>query len=148
MAESKKRLGVDDIDAGDVWERLAAEPSAVLIDVRTQAEWVNIGVPNLAAIGKQLLMVEWMSLPDKQLNPLFADQLESALESIEAGRDAELYFICRSGIRSLAAAQVMVNAGYRACYNVASGFEGPGEGDKQSGKPAGWVASGLPWVRG
>ena len=146
MVGSAKRLGVDDIDAGDVWERLAAEPSAVLIDVRTQTEWVNIGVPNLAAIGKQLLMVEWMSLPDKQLNPLFTDQLASALDSIGAGRNDELYFICRSGSRSLAAAQVMANAGYRACYNVASGFEGPG--DKQSGKPAGWVASGLPWMRG
>ena len=146
MAGSEQRLGVDDVDAGEVWERLAAEPNAQLIDVRTRAEWVNVGVPDLAAIGKQLLMVEWQSLPDKQLNPLFADQLGLALDTVGADRDAELYFICRSGVRSLAAAQTMVSKGYRACHNVANGFEGP-LGVARMGC-AGWRAAGLPWLRG
>ena len=107
---------------------------------------MNVGVPDLAAIGKQLLMVEWQSFPDKQLNPLFADQLGSALDSFGADRDAELYFICRSGVRSLAAAQTMASKRYRACHNVANGFEGP-VGVAQTGR-AGWRAAGLPWSRG
>ena len=144
MAESEQRLGVDDVDADEVWERLAADPNAHLVDVRTQAEWVSVGVPDLTAIGKQVLMVEWMSLPDRQLNPLFVGQLGSALEKIEVGQDAELFFICRSGVRSLAAAQTMVSAGYRACHNVANGFEGPVA--SAGYRSAGWRIAGLPWV--
>lgn len=148
MAESEKRLGVVDVDVGEVWERLAAEPSAQLIDVRTQAEWAFVGVPDLTAIGKQVLMVEWMRFPDNQRNPSFADQIALALDAVGADQDADLYFICRSGVRSLAAAQAMVTVGYRACHNVASGFEGPSNNDRRRGLLAGWKVVGLPWLQG
>jgi rhodanese-related sulfurtransferase len=148
VAESEKRLGVDDVEAGEVWERLAADSGAQLVDVRTQAEWAFVGVPDLTAIGKQTLMVEWMGFPDNQRNPSFADQLALALDALGTDQDADLYFICRSGVRSLAAAQAMVMAGYRACHNVAGGFEGPPDNDRHRGILAGWKVVGLPWLQG
>ena len=148
MAESEKRLGVDDVEVSEVWERLAADPSAQLIDVRTRAEWAFVGVPDLTAIGKQILMVEWQGFPDDKRNPFFADQLNSALDALGVDQDAELYFICRSGVRSLAAAQAMVTAGYRVCHNVAGGFEGPPDKERHRGLLAGWKISGLPWLQG
>ena len=44
--------------AGDVapktaWKILTERPEAVLIDVRTRAEWNFVGVPDLAGVGKK-----------------------------------------------------------------------------------------------
>ena len=50
----------------------------------------------------------------------------------------------RSGGRSLAAAKAMAEAGYRACHNVAGGFEGPLDDDRHRGSAGGWKATGLP----
>ena len=147
MAESEQRLGVDDVDVSVVWERLATDPSAQLIDVRTRAEWAFVRVPDLAAIGKQVLLAEW-AFPDKRLNPHFTDQLQSMLGVHGAGRDADLYFICRSGVRSRAAAQALATVGYRACHNVANGFEGPPDNERHRGRIAGWKVAGLPWSQG
>ena len=58
-----------------------------------------------------------------------------------------VYFICRSGARSLAAAQAAQAAGYAAVFNVADGFEGPVDRDGHRGQAAGWKAAGLPWVQ-
>ena len=57
----------------------------------------------------------------------------------------KLYFICRSGQRSLAAAQAAQAAGFRHAYNVAEGFEGPPDGAGHRGQVAGWKARTLPW---
>ena len=58
--------------------------------------------------------------------------------------DDDLFFICRSGSRSLAAAKAMAAMGYRACHNVAGGFEGPLDDDRHRvagrGLEGGWPA--------
>jgi rhodanese-related sulfurtransferase len=59
--------------------------------------------------------------------------------------DDDLFFICRSGSRSLAAAKAMTAAGYRACHNVTEGFEGPLDDARHRGILLGWKAIGLPW---
>jgi rhodanese-related sulfurtransferase len=48
-------------------------------------------------------------------------------------------------VRSLAAAKAAEDAGYRHCYNVADGFEGPLDPDNHRGGLAGWKVEGLPW---
>lgn len=132
----------------EVWERLKSEPDAVLVDVRTQAEWTFVGLPDLTALGKRPLLVEWQSFPGGQANPSFAQQLEAELAAMAAGPDTSIFFICRSGSRSLSAAQAMAAAGYCGCQNVADGFEGPCDEARHRGSAGGWKANGLPWSQG
>jgi rhodanese-related sulfurtransferase len=42
----------------------------------------------------------------------------------------------------------MTQAGFKTCYNVAGGFEGPPDPDRHRGKVDGWKAVGLPWIQG
>jgi rhodanese-related sulfurtransferase len=59
--------------------------------------------------------------------------------------DHHIYFICRSGQRSYAAAQAAHDAGFRNAYNVAEGFEGDVDAAGHRGVSQGWKAAGLPW---
>ena len=68
---------------------LKEHPDAVLIDVRSKAEWDFVGrIPGAVEI-------EWKSYPGMALNPKFAEQLASKVK-----KDAVAMFICRSGGRS------------------------------------------------
>jgi rhodanese-related sulfurtransferase len=78
------------------------------------------------------------------VNPDFAGQVAAA--GVE--RDAALLIICRSGIRSKAAAIALTAAGFGPCYNVATGFEGDPDPTKHRGTVNGWKVDGLPWVQG
>lgn len=139
---------VDDVSVRDVWHRLESDPKAVLIDVRTRSEWAFVGMPDVSSLGRRLLLVEWLTFPDNRANPDFVEQLVKQLEEAGADRNSELYFICRSGGRSLQAAKAMVAAGFDRCHNVAEGFEGPLDADRHRGTQTGWKREGLPWVQG
>jgi len=147
MSLSQSATFAGDVSAAEAWEGLAGEPQAMLIDVRTKAEWAYVGIPNLSAIGKDVLLVEWQSYPAMAVNTDFADVLAAELERRSVGRETALYFLCRSGVRSLAAAKAMAEAGYDRCFNVAGGFEGPLDGARHRGEVDGWKAAGLPWVQ-
>ena len=58
-----------------------------------------------------------------------------------------VYFLCRSGVRSTAAAEAARAAGFKHTYNIADGFEGPPDGRGMRGRVAGWQADGLPWTK-
>ncbi len=137
----------ENVSVVDTWKRLSENTRAVLIDVRTRAEWSYVGVPDLTPLGKQTLLVEWQTFPDGRLNPAFVTDLSRLLDESGTGKDADLYFICRSGARSQMAAQAMMKAGYASCFNVAEGFEGPLDEAGHRGQRAGWQAQGLPWVQ-
>jgi len=132
----------------ETWTRLQNAERSVLIDVRTRAEWSFVGLPDLGAIGKRVLLVEWQSFPDSQPNEAFVTQLKSELDTLGADRTWEIYFLCRSGVRSLNAAKAMAAEGYGRCFNVANGFEGPLDSERHRGSTAGWKAAGLPWGQG
>ncbi|MBX9634424.1 MAG: rhodanese-like domain-containing protein, partial [Magnetospirillum sp.] len=59
-----------------------------------------------------------------------------------------LLFLCRSGVRSKAAAELMTQLGYAASYNILDGFEGALDPTRHRGTTAGWKVSGLPWAQG
>jgi len=139
---------IDSVSVEETWARLHRDRDSVLIDVRTSAEWAYVGLPDLSSIGKGPVQVEWLTFPGDRLNPAFVDRLSTALAAIGANKDSELLFICRSGGRSLKAAQAMAAAGYIRCRNVAEGFEGPLDPDHHRGRIGGWKAKGLPWVQG
>ena len=131
----------------EAWSALESEPGAALIDVRTAAEWNYVGLPDVADTGAPLHRVEWQSFPAGAVNPAFVETLGAALEKAGTPSDAPLFFICRSGARSAAAAAAMTEAGYSRCYNVAGGFEGPRDGSGHRGTLEGWKAAHLPWVQ-
>ena len=136
------------VSVDEAWTRLKRDAGTVLIDVRTIAEWAYVGLPDLTSIGKRPVLVEWQGFPDDRLNTAFVDRVTEALAPIGAGRDSELLFICRSGQRSLKAAQAMAAAGFARCRNVADGFEGPLDPNRHRGQLGGWKAKGLPWAQG
>ena len=139
---------IESISVDETWARLKREADAVLIDVRTIAEWAYVGLPDLSSINKRPVLVEWQTFPDSRVNTAFVNSLTEALGPIGANKDTELLFICRSGSRSLTAARAMAAAGYVRCRNVAEGFEGPLDTDRHRGRLAGWKAKGLPWSQG
>jgi len=132
--------------AGDVapataWKILGERRDAILIDVRTRAEWSYVGLVDLTSLAKKPELVEWQVFPSMQSNPEFVETVSGTLTD----RGAPLLFLCRSGVRSAAAAKAMTAAGYSICLNVADGFEGPLDAQGRRGGAGGWKAAGLPW---
>jgi rhodanese-related sulfurtransferase len=130
-----------DVDVRRAWELLRQDDKAVLIDVRTKPEWRYVGHPDLKALGKEPLFVEWQGYPDPKLNPSFTAEVEAAGVS----KEATVLLLCRSGARSRAAAIALTKLGYRRCYNISDGFEGAKDKDGHRGRSGGWKAAGLPW---
>ncbi|MBA3519748.1 MAG: rhodanese-like domain-containing protein [Rhizobiales bacterium] len=129
------------------WDVLLSEPGAALVDVRTTAEWAFVGLPDLSGAGASLLRVEWQSYPAMQLNPAFVETVDRELRAAGSGPGSPIFFICRSGARSAAAAAAMTAAGYSRCYNVAGGFEGNRDASGHRGTVEGWKSADLPWVQ-
>ncbi len=123
--------------AGDLTPEMAwqwvQDGRAVLVDVRTDAEreWVGF-VPG--ALG-----LAWKQWPGMALNPHFDEGVRQAAASGQA-----LLMLCRSGVRSIAAAQRATELGARA-YNVLEGFEGDPNAEGHRGRLGGWRKRGLPW---
>ncbi len=130
-----------DVRPQDAFAALERDRHALLIDVRTEPEWRFVGVPDLSALGREARFVQWQLWPDGRPNPEFAGQcLEQGLQKGRA-----VYFLCRSGVRSMHAAVAMTSLGYGPCYNVAEGFEGDKDAAMQRGHIGGWKVRGLPW---
>lgn len=130
-----------DVTVEATWKALQEDSTAVLIDVRTQPEWAFVGVCDLSAAGKMPLLISWQDYPHMAVNEDFA----TTLEEQGVPKEAALYFLCRSGVRSQAAAATMIAAGYDKCYNVIQGFEGDVDAKGHRGTVGGWKAAGLPW---
>ena len=139
---------VDNVDVESAWQALKSRAGSQLIDVRTRAEWAYVGTPDLKPLNKRAVLVEWQTFPDQTVDPRFVERLAGELKALGVKPDDDLFFICRSGGRSLAAAKAMTTLGYRACHNVAGGFEGPLDDESHRGTVGGWKAAGLPWLQG
>ena len=135
-----------DVSPEESWKRLSQENAGQLIDVRTNAEWSFVGIPDLTPLGRQTLFCEWQFFPSAP-NPQFVQQMIEVLKRNSYQPGAPLFFLCRSGARSRAAAIAMTEAGYGPCFNIAEGFEGGLDSENHRGRSAGWKAAGLPWVQ-
>lgn len=129
-----------DLTPEQAWELLRDNPGAVLVDVRTQAEWNYVGVPDISSLGKRTVLVEWLKFPSGSRNSDFLNELTAA----GVKPDQPLIFICRSGHRSIGAAQLATSAGLGPSYNMLDGFEGALDEEGHRGK-VGWRALGFPW---
>ena len=130
-----------DVSPADAWGSLKNDASAQLVDVRTTAEWNFVGLPDLSSTNREVQLVEWQSYPTMAPNPAFVAQVSAA----NPDKNAPIFFLCRSGARSRAAAIAMTRAGYTRAYNIAGGFEGDLNPERHRGQHNGWKASGLPW---
>ena len=123
--------------AGDVSPQLAwawvQAGEAELVDVRTDAEraWVGF-VPDAHALA-------WKQWPGMAMNPEF----DASIQTLGAG-GKKLVLLCRSGVRSIAAAQRATELGVQA-YNILEGFEGDPDANAHRGLTGGWRVRGLPW---
>ena len=128
---------VDGSYAGDVSPALAwrwvQAGEAVLVDVRTDAEREWVGhVPGALALA-------WKQWPGMAMNAAFDDGVQQA-----AVDGKKLVMLCRSGVRSIAAARRATELGLEA-YNILEGFEGDPDANAHRGRRGGWRFHGLPW---
>ena len=148
MTSSSSPDYAGDVPVTEAWDRLSADPQAQMVDVRTMAEWNFVGVPDLSGAGRRVICIEWQTFPSMAVNPGFAEETEGAVIAAGARRDTPIFFLCRSGARSRAAALAMAARGFTQAFNVANGFEGDPDAERHRGTFNGWKAAGLPWRQG
>ncbi len=129
------------VSPSTVCSHLNNNQNAYLVDVRSKAEWAFVGTPDVQQAKRRIVFVEWQLFPNMVANENFTSAFSTAIPD----RDAPIFFLCRSGVRSQAAAQCMTQAGYVNCFNVAGGFEGDGDEHGQRGHVNGWKKEGCPW---
>ena len=127
------------------WEALQNNKQSALVDVRTNAEWSFVGLPDLSSLGKDIILVDWQQFPHMTVNPSFSKLVSEHVKAAGCDESAELYFLCRSGVRSIAAAEAMTAAGFGNAFNVLGGFEGNPDDNGHRGNLQGWKSDGLPW---
>ena len=124
---------------------LKKDSKAQLVDVRTQAEWNFVGLPDISSLSRRVHCIEWQNFPTLAPNPDFVAGASDALAASGVEKDTTVLFICRSGARSRSAAMAMTRAGFQKSFNVAGGFEGDLDAERHRGQNSGWKAAGLPW---
>lgn len=122
------------VTPAEAWTLLQSLPNVTLVDVRTHAEWQFVGIVPKAE------MLEWQTYPLMERNPDFLTQLKNRVDP-----ENVVLFLCRSGVRSHAAAELAASHGYSECFNILYGFEGDKDENQQRGFKNGWQAAGLPW---
>ena len=134
---------VKTISPEEAWALMQKEPRAVMIDVRSDMEFLFVGHP----VGA--IHIPWIDYPDWRLNPNFVTEVRKLVlggichETPNSG--VPILLICRSGKRSLEAGNVLVREGFCDVYNVAEGFEGELDEQHHRSTMGGWRFHGLPW---
>ena len=134
---------VKTISPQEAWQVMQKEPRAVMIDVRSDMEFLFVGHP----VGA--IHIPWIDYPDWRLNPDFVTEVRKLVlggvcyEKPNSG--VPILLICRSGKRSLEAGNLLVKEGFCDVYNVAEGFEGELDEKHHRSTQGGWRFHGLPW---
>ena len=108
--------------------------NSVVLDVRTEEEWNSIGKPDAEALNSKTIFISLLIGSDRQKNENFVKEF---LDKKVPKKD-NILVICRSGVRSMAAAKLLQQQGYKNLINISDGFEGnpaTGEGWKKSKLP-------------
>ena len=123
------------------WEMLQANPSAVLIDVRSDMEYLMVGHP------KGAIHISWIDWPDWTVNRNFVSEVRKVMlgRTAEHEKNAPVMLICRSANRSADAAELLVKEGFHNVFVVEGGFEGPLDEEHHRSTVSGWRFSALPW---
>ncbi len=128
---------VAEVNPKQAWKMLQENPNAILLDVRSKVEFDYVGHP----VGA--VHVPLQEFPDWQTDPDFSQKVIELLGT--ASRDVTVLTLCRSGKRSMLAAQLLEAQGYKDTVNIAEGFEGDPDENRHRGNVNGWRFHGLPW---
>lgn len=109
---------------------------ATLIDVRTQAEWNEDGKPNGKELGLNTHFISY--LIDTHNGRVLNQEFESTVDNLHIDKDKIVIVMCKSGMRSAKAAQLLSEKGFKT-YNVINGFV-----CSEDVEPSCWKTSGLP----
>ena len=126
----------------EAWDILQTDETAVLLDVRTTMEYEYVGHPTEA------INLPWMESPEWTVNKDFVREVQSVLTQKNPGKHIQglpVLLICRSGKRSEAAGNVLIENGFDNVYNILEGFEGDRDGEKHRNSINGWRFHNLPW---
>jgi rhodanese-related sulfurtransferase len=134
---------VKTISPQEAWNIMQQEPRAVMIDVRSDMEFLFVGHP----VGA--IHIPWIDYPDWRLNPNFVTEVRKLILGgichEEPNSGVPILLICRSGKRSLEAGNILLKEGFCDVYNVAEGFEGELDEEHHRSTRGGWRHHGLPW---
>ena len=107
-------ISIKSIDAFDV---LSTRVDSHLIDTRSDLEWNTTGIPDLSSINKETNLINWGPILDQSFFEQYKDFLLNKFNQKDS-----LFFICRSGSRSLMAAQFAIRFGFKNSFNIYDGF--------------------------
>ena len=141
IVNDKSKIKVKNINSLDCYKNLKEINNAKLIDVRTESEWRFVGVPDLTAIEKKTIFISWQFYPKMNRNNDFHNEIVK----FKIKKDDLIFIICRSGSRSLSAAQYLTTLNYKKCINVCDGFEGSKDSNSHRSQINGWKYNQLPW---
>lgn len=110
VAEALTR--VKEIMPWDLSRLLAAGSRPLLLDVREPAEFATLHIPGAINVPRGVLeqSCEW--------------DYDETLPLLAAGRELEIVVVCRSGKRSVLAADVMLRMGYTTVVSLKTGVRG------------------------
>jgi len=123
---------IKQLAAKDIKSYLMAESNSVLLDVRTKEEWETIGKPEGEKIELQTYFLSIQFGNERIFNENFVQEFKN----LAINQDKNILIICRSGVRSQFAAELLKKENY-TCINISDGFEGNHEN-------VGWKRCGLP----
>lgn len=120
----------------EAYQFLQSTPDAVLVDCRTEIEYMYVGHPVDAE------HIAWQEAPDWEIDQAFATKVSRL---VKGDLTRPVMLICRSGNRSADAGLALEAAGFMTVLNIQEGFEGPLDDDFHRGTLGGWRRLGLPW---
>jgi rhodanese-related sulfurtransferase len=119
------------------WAFVQANPHALFVDVRMEIEYMYVGHP------PGVINIPWYEYPDMAPDPI--GFLRAVEREAKGDKSKPIVLICRSAKRTLAAGEVLEQAGFTQVINVLEGFEGDLDDNMHRGTLNGWRHAGLPW---
>lgn len=125
------------------WQLLQENPKALLVDVRSNMEFLFVGHPSGA------VHIPWIDEPDWTINPHFVTDVRKlilgGISDHHSEANVPIVLICRSGKRSLEAGELLMESGFTDVFNVGEGFEGELDEHHHRSSLGGWRFANLPW---
>ena len=142
MTDLKMIQEIPEVLPKEAAEILKTDSQSVLLDVRSRVEFDYVGHPPGA------INVPWQEPPSWEVVPDFYARVRQRFAELNADVPPEsltVLTLCRSGGRSRDAAMELARHGFSKAINIAEGFEGGLDENRQRGKLGGWRYHNLPW---
>ena len=117
---------IEQIKSSEIKKFIEKNPKTVLLDVRSKDEWKTVGKPDTVNMGIKTFFITISQEPG------FIENVKKEID-----KKNQVLVMCAAGGRSIIAAKLLQNEGYRA-HNISDGFSG-------NGQDFGWKNSGLPF---